>query len=150
VEVPFCYPLITCPGDFEVDAVDTEGDLALLANCAVVGALWVHDTSLTHLDGLSNLTSVLGGLTIHSNEALTNPDGLSRLASVGGGLFIGGTLAQGNGALTNLDGLASLTSVGGDLTINYNNVLCQSSVDALVAACTIGGSTTAEFNDDGC
>jgi hypothetical protein len=77
--------LITCPGDFEVGAVDTEGDLALLANCAVIGALWVHDTSLTHLDGLSSLASVLGRLAIQSNDALTNVDGLSSLTSVGGG-----------------------------------------------------------------
>jgi hypothetical protein len=64
---------------------------------------------------------------------------------VGGGLTI-----QINSALTDVGGLLSLASVGGDLTITYNDVLCQSSVDAFVAACTIGGSTDAEYNDDGC
>jgi hypothetical protein len=45
-----------------------------------------------------------------------------------------------NAALTNLDGLSSLTSVGGDLYIYGNDALCQDFVDALIAACTIGGT----------
>ena len=101
--------------------------------------------ALTNVAGLSSLTSVGGRLYIYRNEALLNLDPLSSLTSVGGDLTI-----QINETLTDIDGLSSLTSVGGDLTINYNPALCQSSVDAFVAACMIGGSTSAEDNDGGC
>src|SRR5690606_30451898 len=77
-----------------------------------------HNSSLTNLDGLSNLTSVGGYLYISSNSSLTNLDGLSNLTSVGGFLFI-----YSNSNLTNLDGLSNLTSVRRYLYISSNSSL---------------------------
>jgi len=49
-----------------------------------------------------------------------------------------------------VDGLSNLTSVGGQLDI-YNNVaLCQGSVDAFIAACTIDGTVTIYDNNGTC
>jgi hypothetical protein len=103
-----------------------------------------NNPALTNLDGLSSLTSVGLDLNIWNNDVLTNLDGLSNLTTVGGGLGI-----VYNAVLTDISGLSNLTSVW-DLYINDNPALCQSLVDAFVAACTIGGSVTITGNDDGC
>ena len=116
-----------------------EGFLLVAGNNAV----------LPQVDGLSSLTSVGGSLQFMGNEGQTTPlsnvDGLSSLVSVGGRLWI-----DHMGALTQIDGLSSLTTVGSDVWIIQNGNLCQSSVDAVIAACTIGGSITTYENDDGC
>ena len=115
-------PSVTCTGDYTVGPTDTAGDMAAIAGCtAITGYLFIEGTLLTNLDGLSNLTSVGGYLRIYGNDALTN-----------------------------LDGLSSLTSVGGDLLIGNNDVLCQDSVDAFIAACTIGGTVTTSGNNGTC
>ena len=67
-------------------------------------------------------------------RALTDLDGLANLSSLGGYLSI-----SSNDSLTHLDGLSSLTQVDGDVFINNNPLLCQSVVDALLASCTIIG-----------
>mgnify|MGYP000303599513 CR=1 FL=1 len=76
---------------------------------------------------------------------MSNLDGLSSLTTVGGDLWI-----SGNYALTNINGLSSVTNVPGDLIIWYNDVLCQTLVDAYVATVTVGGNTTDSPNDPGC
>src|SRR5690606_4749009 len=83
---------------------------------SVGGYLYIStNSSLTNLNGLSNLTSVGGDLYIGSNSNLDNLDGLSNLTSVGGYLYIGS-----NSSLTDLDGLSNLTSIGGYLLIESN------------------------------
>ena len=129
-----------------MDASDTEADLEAVAGCGeITGDLGFEWTVLTNLDSLSNLTAVGGDLYIGDNIALTNVDGLSNLSSVGGYLHI-----FFNGALSSVVGLSSLTTVGESLSITDNPVLCQSSVDALVDACTVGAWTSAYRNNDGC
>jgi hypothetical protein len=150
--------LVTCPGDYFVVPPDQVSKnkqlhsdaqvstvLSDIGHCEVIeGLLAILGTPLTNLDGLSSLTSV-GGLSLGDNNALTNIDGLSSLVSVGGNLVI-----QVNDALPNLVGLMSLSSVGGDVDIYANPALCQTSIDAFIAACTIGGSTFTYNNNDGC
>jgi hypothetical protein len=111
----------------------------------VGGNLGVEVTSLTNLDGLSRLTSVGGDLALTSNDVLTDISGLSSLTSVGGYLNI-----SNNDALTDISGLSNLTAVGGALSIANNPALCQSLVDAFVAACSCGTVGNISGNDDGC
>jgi hypothetical protein len=40
--------------------------------------------------------------------------------------------------------------VGGGLVIDYNDALCQASVDAFIAACTIGGAVATHSNNGPC
>ena len=91
------------------------------------------------------LTAVGGYLAFDDNDSLNHVDGLSSLASVGGDLYI-----RENNALTNLDGLSNLTSVAVNLWITNNDVLCQDSVDAFIAACTIGGTVNTYNNNGTC
>jgi hypothetical protein len=84
-------------------------------------------------------------VNIQENAALTNVDGLSGITSLGEGLQI-----DGNTALFNLDGLSNLMWVGWDANIVNNPVLCQSLVDAFIAAGTIGGSVTTSGNNNSC
>lgn len=136
----------TCSGSYWVDATDTEADLEAIADCGeITGDLGFEWTLLADLDGLSNLTAVGGDLYIGDNTSLTNVDGLSNLRAVGGYLHI-----FFNGALSNVNGLSSLTTVGESLSITDNALLCQNSVDALVAACTVGAWTSVYGNNDGC
>ena len=135
-----------CEGDYTVDATDTAGDMALIANCIeITGSLSFDWTSLENLDGLSNLTEIGEHLYIGDNISLTDVDGLSNLTSVGGYLHIYYNLA-----LTNVDGLSNLASVGGSLSITANPVLCQASIDAFVATCTVGEWVSAYGNHNGC
>ena len=68
------------------------------------------------------------------------------MTSVGGFVDI-----HNNGVLTDLEGLAGLTTIGGDVHIFDNPNLCQSAVEAFIAARTVGG-TVVEIagNNDGC
>ena len=100
---------------------------------------------LMNLDGLSNLASS-GALVVRDNPVLMNLDGLSNLAS-SGALDI-----SYNPVLMNLDGLSNLASAGASNVVIANNPsLCQSLVDAFVAACTsCGPIEDVSGNDDGC
>ena len=108
-------------------------------NCATVtGDLRIRETNpgnITNLNGLSELTSVGGYLSIGDNDALTNVDGLAALTSVGGPLEI-----YNNDALTNVDGLAALTSAWGYLLITNNDALMWCcGLYPLLTSGTIGG-----------
>jgi hypothetical protein len=46
--------------------------------------------------------------------------------------------------------LSGITTVGGELQIYENPALCQSLVDAFVAACSCGTVGNISGNDDGC
>ncbi|MEC9073304.1 MAG: hypothetical protein VX938_13020, partial [Myxococcota bacterium] len=146
---------VPCEGDYTVDGIDTEADLALLEGCpSITGGLTIQGTALENLDGLPALTTIGGGLAIHSNAALVNLDGLSTVGSIGGatdivfnlslqnlsglsGLKTVGGYFQvtGNGSLTDISGLGSLESVGGEVAIYTNASLCQDDVDAVIASC---------------
>ncbi len=75
-------------------------------------------TSITNLNGLSQITYIGGTLTIQDNAALTNLSGLELLVSTIGGLDI-----NNNDGLENLYALANLTDVQGELSIRNNAIL---------------------------
>ena len=145
-----CVPAnIYLTNQAEVDALSVSGCTAVKGDLDITG-------SIASLDGLSNLTSVSGNLTIHSNYALTSLVGLTNLAYVGGELKIENntTLTSLNGltsitslgksitiyknaALTNLVGLANLTSVGGSILLWNNAALTN--IDGLINLSSVGG-----------
>ena len=88
----------------------------------------------------------MGSLSLYNNNALTDLSGLSNITSLSGDLSI-----QESNLLDTLDDLSSLTTVGGSLTIQNNPSLCQSLVEAFIAACTVGGTVFNSIgNDRGC
>jgi hypothetical protein len=75
------------------------------------------------------------------------------LAAMAGCELIDGSLSIESSDLTDLSGLSSLTSVGGDLSIWDNVTLCQSLVDAFIAALAAGLAGDVVHitgNDDSC
>jgi hypothetical protein len=113
----------------------------------VTGIIFINSlqSSITNLNGLSELTSVGGSLFI-DNSHITNLDGLSNLTTVGQKLSISTRFVTSldalsnltsansidisdNDALTNLDGLSNITSLFGELVIEDNPLL--SSLDGL-------------------
>jgi hypothetical protein len=153
---------------FDNDALSAVAGLPSLTSLG--DGLYIEgNDALTDLSGLSNLTSVGGTLDIENNDVLPNLRGLSGVGSVGGDVNIrdnigladtsdlasltsvGGLLHIGyNDALADISGMFNACSVDGNLIIRTNPSLCQSSVDAFVAACTVGGSVSTYDNDDGC
>ena len=105
---------------------------------SISGYVYISDSKdITNLDGLANLTRVLGDLTIGYNAALTNLDGLAKIASVGGYLWI-----NRNDVLTNCQGLAPLLGwpdgppddAVGDYISVYGNGFGCNSVDEILAS----------------
>ena len=84
-------------------------------------------------------------MTISDNDVLVDVDGLVNLSSVGDDVTI-----SDNDVLGDVDGLLALSSVGGVLAIQYNQSLCQSSVDSVMSACGCGSAFSNGNNDDGC
>jgi hypothetical protein len=116
-----CVPAdINLTNQAEVDALSVTGCTTVTGNLSITG-------SITSLEGLSNLTSVGGELSILSNANLSNLDGLSGLKGEISYLNI-----RSNAMLTNVDGLTNLASVGNFLTIEQNNVLGNCSALALL------------------
>ena len=141
-----CAAAVPCSGNRVIENSLELDEIALCSSISgyvyISGQAW-----LTSID-LPCLTAVGESLTIRENPALTNLDGLSSLASVEAALAI-----RENPALTNLDGLSSLTSVLVSVAIWGNPALCQSLVDAFIAAGVGCGPIPGggiEGNDDGC
>jgi hypothetical protein len=104
----------------------------------IEGYVIISGNDITNLDGLSVLTSIGSGLSIHTN-ALTSFTGLNNLTSIGGDLGI-----EENYALTSIIGLEGLTSIGGRLEVSYNYHL--TSLTGLEGLTSIGGSLTIAMN----
>lgn len=82
-----------------------------------------ENATITNLDGLAQLESIGGFLTIEDNSALVSLGGLNGLSSVGGiNAFIDLTIDN-NDALTDLNGLNNLSAIGGDLIVANNDSL---------------------------
>ncbi|EDQ90377.1 uncharacterized protein MONBRDRAFT_24761 [Monosiga brevicollis MX1] len=83
---------------------------------SVLGYVRFQDhPKLTDLDGLSSLTSVGGYFYLHASPSLTNMDGLGNLATIGNYVYM-----NMNNMLTNVDGFNSLTSIGGNVFFATN------------------------------
>ena len=124
-------------GDYTIGSLaDLE---AFIGYSSIAGNLFILDSYLTNLDGLSYITSISGSLSIVNNDALTNLDGLSNITSIGGGLYIAD-----NAALTNLDGLSNITTIGDNLYIDDNAAL--TTLDGLSNITTIGDDLRIQYN----
>lgn len=72
---------------------------------------------LANLDGLNNVISIGGDLTISENPSLLHINALLKLKNVGGNAVIEMT------SITNQFGLKNIEHIGGDLTIQGNTKL---------------------------
>jgi hypothetical protein len=128
------------------DSASVDDDDAVDTCAAAVPCLGAYDIQNSlDLDAFALCESISGDLRFVSQAWLTSVD-LPCLTAVGGNLQI-----VGNNALTDISGLSNLTSVGERLNFYGNRALCQSLVDAFVAACTVGGSVLdITGNDSGC
>ncbi len=124
-----CEPMsMTLNTQAEVDSFqDTYGP------CDRVFTLYIEETDISNLDGLSEITEIVSSLYIQNNANLISVEGLSTLTRVGRNVRI-----QSNMRLTNLDGFSSLTSVVGLLAIFENDALTN--INGLSALEEIGGS----------
>lgn len=86
---------------------------------------------LSSLSGLSNLTSIGVELKIENNDALTSLVGLDNLSWLGGHLSI-----EGNALLATLDGMGPIPSLGSYLNISFNPVLTD--ISALNSLTEVG------------
>lgn len=108
----------------------------------ILGSVTITGADITNLNGLSNITRILGDVTIINNPTLPNMSGLDALTDINGRLTINdnslllnvdglGSLAniydginiEANPSLTNLSGLQSLSYVNSYLRVVYNPVL---------------------------
>jgi hypothetical protein len=100
--------------------------------------LVITGEDIVRLNGLSDLTAVLGELKIDYNSSLITIDGLAKLQSVG-------SLSMSfNPALLKIDGLSGLTRVDGWLLIQYNDSL--QSVSGLNQLAYVGDNLLVRVN----
>jgi len=106
---------------------------------SVIGNVSINSTQLTNLAGLNNLAHIYGNLTVANNPQLTNLTGLNSLVDVANGVAI-----SSNTALTNLSGLNSLTTTSASLSIDNN--ISLTSLSGLDAMTTISGDVYIGYN----
>ncbi len=115
------------------------------------GLVLINGEDITNLNGLSEVTSFGGNLTIAGNDTLTNLIGLNNLTSIEGDLTIGFYtigfwVVYGNKNLISLSGLDNLTSINGDFEFWSNEHLTDlSGIDGLT---TIGGDLVIRGNGE--
>jgi hypothetical protein len=107
-----CLPEgITFTTQAQIDSfqVNYPGCTEIQGNVVIAGG-----TSIMNLNGLSNLSSILGKVSIFNCPVLSNLHGLEGLTYIGGNLEIGDCFSTGLG-LTSLEGLDGLTNIDGAL-----------------------------------
>ncbi len=113
-------------------------------NCNNInGTFSINSNNITNLDGLSNILSIGGNLSISSygagNSGLNDITGLANLSTIGGSLLI-----IYNDSLTNLAGLDNLSTIGDGITIIDNNNF--NDLSALSNLSSIGGTLEIMLN----
>ncbi len=140
----FCNALCAClPDGIILDSQLRIDQFAMqYAGCSSIeGDLIVRGNDITNLDGLSNLTSIVGDLKVWESPNLASIAGLSNLTNVGGTLHL-----INDPKLLNLTGLDQLNVIGGSLIITYNFRLGQ--IEALQSLTSIGGELFIANNDN--
>ncbi|MGG7663695.1 T9SS type A sorting domain-containing protein [Dyadobacter sp. BHUBP1] len=84
----------------------------------ISGSVFVSGADITNLNGLSNITHVMGDVTIINNPTLPNMSGLGALTDINGRLTI-----NNNPALLNVDGLGALTNIYNGINVEGNQSL---------------------------
>jgi hypothetical protein len=100
----------------------------------IVGDVVIRGSDINNINGLSQITSIGGSLSIYGNDILTNLAGLGNLTSIGGSLKIGDSTALGtfgNPALTNLMDLNEELFIDSNLFIANNINLSQCHATAI-------------------
>lgn len=135
------YPNCTSvEGDVYIAGGDISNLQGLSNLTSVGGTLTItYTANLPDLTGLGNLTSLGGDLVIEQTTGLLTLNGLDKLATIGGKLQV-----WNNGGLQNCNGLGALTGIGQDLDIRDCNAL--QNIDALLQLHTIGGSLIVAYN----
>ena len=82
------------------------------------GYVFIEGSDISNLNGLSQITSIKGDLTIKDNHGLTKLSGLDNLTYIGGNLSI-----SDNDRLSSLTGLENLTQVNKSAVFIKNSVL---------------------------
>jgi hypothetical protein len=122
--------MLTWEGDY---LIENNSDLIELSEYQIVdGTLTIRAPLLENLNGLENLTQVIGDLQIVHSDVMINVDGLNNINFVGGKLWI-----YDNDQLLNIDSLKNLKYVGGDISINWNYYL--DNLDGLNGLTTVNG-----------
>jgi hypothetical protein len=102
-------------------------------------SITITGSGIMNLNGLNQLESVVGNITISAANGLTSLTGLGGLNSIGGNFAI-----ESNYALSSFSGLGALNSVGGTLMIGNNQSL--QSLSGLVALSSIGNNLIIQTN----
>ena len=130
----------TIAGDLEITRINRTLFEGLNQLSTVEGNLTIYDNDeLKNFEGLNDLASVGGNVAIHDNDELVNLKGLSFLQTIGGHFSV-----SHNDKLTAVDGLIKLNAVVGNVRIDNNNQLAN--IDGLFGLTTVGGSFTIAFN----
>ena len=82
---------------------------------AIGGYVIIYGDDITNFNGLNNLNSIGGDLSINGNTSLTTLTGFDNLDSIGGSFMI-----ENNVSLTTLTDLGHKVFIGGDLQIFEN------------------------------
>lgn len=124
------------PGSIYINITESNINLDGLSQItSIVGNLTIQDDdgSFASISGLNNINSIGGNLTIHQLSSLSNFDGLNNLISIGGDLII-----TDNPSIINLNGFNILTTINGNIHIEGNNNLISiSNLDSLSTAGTL-------------
>src|SRR5690606_19272606 len=95
--------LVACPtGDFTFTSqaqIDDFGTTYSHCTDITLGNITVQGNDITNVDGLSNVTSATGNLTVENNSQLTDITGFANITSIGGNLKF-----EHNTATTSLSG----------------------------------------------
>lgn len=101
--------------------------------CTVIdGNVGITGDDISNLDGLTQITQILGSVQIIHSNSLTNIVGLNNVSQIGGFLKI-----ENNYILNNINGFLGLLTLGGDLSIKDDGLTTISGFSNLS---TIGGN----------
>jgi len=110
--------------------------LSVNSDLTITGA---YGSPLESLQGLSNLQSVGGNLTLTPGNLITDLQGLNNLHTVEGDVLIN------NNFLVSLQGLDNLDSIGGDLQLGTTSWLAG--LNGLNSLSFIGGDLSIDYNE---
>ncbi|KAA6440403.1 DNRLRE domain-containing protein [Dyadobacter flavalbus] len=120
-----------------VNSLKTQADIdnfhVTYPGCKVInGDLNIISSSIKNLNGLLDITKVVGSIRINDNSELTSIAGLTSLEQIDGEINI-----ENNDKLPSLHGLENLTRPMGNVRVVYNETL--TSISALSGLSTIPG-----------